>query len=196
MRRFLCAAAFLAAALFVAPASAQDARRGSELAEGRCASCHGANGRSQLHDIPSLAGQQPGFIIVQLILMREGVRPVAAMAPFVENLPDKDIEDLAAHYASLPPGPSEDRTPRDTALFSAGQALIGPRNCAVCHMPTLVGREQMPRIIHQREEFLARTLGEYRSGQRVGADPQMNGAVVGLTNADIAALAHYLAHRD
>jgi len=61
---------------------------------------------------------------------------------------------------------------------------------------TRVGREQMPRIIHQREEFLARTLGEYRSGQRVGADPPMNGAVVGLTNADIAALAHYLAHRD
>jgi cytochrome c553 len=39
-------------------------------------------------------------------------------------------------------------------------------------------------------------MREYRDGLRVGADAQMNGAVVGLIDAEIAALAHYLAQRD
>ena len=73
---------------------------------------------------------------------------------------------------------------------------MAPRHCTVCHLPTLHGREQIPRITAQREEFLARTLAAYRDGNRVGADPQMNDTVRGLADADIAALAHYLAHRD
>jgi cytochrome c553 len=39
-------------------------------------------------------------------------------------------------------------------------------------------------------------MAEYRDGKRVGIDTQMNGAVQGLLDADIAALAHYLAHQD
>ena len=66
----------------------------------------------------------------------------------------------------------------------------------MCHLPSLAGREQVPRIIGQREDFLARTLAEYRDGVRVGADSQMNGAMVGLTDAQIAALAHYLSQRE
>lgn len=189
------AAAFLAAALS-GPVAAQDRNRGQQLATGRCTSCHGENGRSTTPDIPSLAGQQPGFITLQLILIREGIRQVPAMKPFAEGLPDQDIEDMAAWFASLPPGPPEDRRPRDAALAAVGEALLGPRHCTSCHLPSLEGREQMPRIIGQREEFLARALTEYRDGRRVGADPQMNGAVQGLTDAQIAGLAHYLAQRD
>jgi cytochrome c553 len=190
------AAALLAAALSTA-AAAQDARRGEDLATRlHCTNCHGTDGRSRMEDIPSLAGQQPGYITIQMILFREGIRQVPAMQAFAQNMPDKDIEDLAAFFASLPPGPAEDRRPRDPALFAAGEALIGPRNCAVCHLPSLAGREQVPRITGQREDFLARTLKEYRDGNRVGADPQMNGAVAGMPDADILALAHYLSHRD
>ena len=194
----MAAAALMAAAFFIAgnPAAAQDARRGAELAAHRCTNCHGDNGRSQMEDIPSLAGQQAGFITIQMILFREGIRQVPAMLAFAQGLPDKDIEDLAAFFASLPPGPPDDRRPRDEALFAAGQALVGPRNCAVCHLPSLAGREQVPRINAQREEFRARTMAEYRDGQRVGVDAQMNGAVFGLTNDQIAALAHYLSQRD
>lgn len=193
--RSLVAAAVLAAAL---PGTAMggDPARGAALAAERCAACHGADGRSAMPDIPSLAGQQPSFTTLQMILMREGIRRVPAMQPFVEGMPDQDIEDLAAWFASLPPGPPQDRRPRDAALLAAGEALIGTRNCAVCHLPSLAGREQMPRIAGQREEFLARTMAEYRDGRRIGADPQMNGAVAGLSDAEIAALAHYLAQQD
>lgn len=194
LRAFLVAALFGAAA--ACSAAAQDAARGADLAAHRCANCHGADGRSQTEGIPSLAGQPPLFIVTQMILFREGLRQVPAMLAFAQGLPDRDIEDLAAFYAALPPGPPDDRRARDPALFAAGQALIGPRNCAVCHMPSLAGREQVPRIIAQREDFLARTMAEYRDGVRVGADSQMNGAMVGLSDAQVAALAHYLSQRD
>lgn len=193
--RGILAAAVLAAVLPLA-AQAQDKARGQTLAAGRCGVCHGADGRSQIRDIPSLAGQQPLFIVTQLILMREGIRQVPAMQAIVQGMPDQDVEDLAAWYASLAPGPAADRSPRDAALAARGEALLGPRHCTVCHLPTLTGREQVPRVTGQREEFLARTLANYRDGSRVGADPQMNDAVRGLPDADIAALAHYLAHRE
>jgi len=195
----LLAAALLAAAIEATTpgaALAQDARRGAELAAQSCVNCHGANGRSQTSDIPSLAGQPTDFITLQMILFREGIRQVPAMNAFAADLPDRDIEDLAAYFASLPPGPPDDRRPRDAGLFAAGQALIGPRNCGVCHVSDFGGRAQIPRIAAQREEFLARTMIEYREGRRVAIDTQMNGAVAGLSNADIAALAHYLAQRD
>lgn len=191
----LLGAALLGAVLCL-PAAAQDARRGADLAAHVCVNCHGADGRSQMEDIPSLAGQPADFITVQMILFREGLRAVPAMQAFAANLPDRDIEDLAAFFASLPPGPPDDRRPRDPALFAAGQALVGPRHCGVCHLPDFRGRNQIPRLTGQREEFLARTMAEYRDGRRSAADTQMNGAVYGLGNAEIAALAHYLAQRD
>ena len=61
--------------------------------------------------------------------------------------------------------------------------------------PGFVEMSNVPRIAFQREDFLARTLREYRDNIRVGADTQMNGAMHGVTDAQIAALAHFLAHR-
>lgn len=194
----MLAAAVLAAAWVPAsaPAWAQDARRGADLAAHACVNCHGADGRSQMQGIPSLAGQPAEFITLQMILFREGLRPVPAMTAFAANLPDRDIEDLAAFFASLPPGPPDDRRPRDPALYAAGQALVGPRHCGVCHLADFRGRNQIPRLAGQREDFLAQTMAEYRDGQRVGTDTNMNAAANGLSAAEIAALAHFMAQQD
>jgi cytochrome c553 len=189
-------AAVLAAAAFSLPAIARDPARGAEIAAERCAACHGMDGKSTLAEIPRLAGQQSGFITLQMILFREGIRQVPAMQAPTEKLSDTDIEAVAAYYAGLPSAAPEDRTPRDAALMARGQAISAARNCGVCHLPNYAGRAQMPRLTHQHEGFLAHTMAEYRDGQRIGIDTQMNGAVQGLSNADIAALAHYLAHQD
>jgi len=189
-------AAVLVAAAFSLPAIARDPVRGAEIAAERCVACHGMDGRSSLAEIPRLAGQQSGFITLQMILFREGIRQVPAMQSSTEKLSDTDIEAVAAYYAGLPSAAPEDRTPRDAVLMARGQAISAARNCGVCHLPNYAGRAQMPRLTHQHEGFLARTMAEYRDGQRIGIDTQMNGAVQGLSNADIAALAHYLAHQD
>ena len=78
-------------------------------------------------NIPSLAGQPADFITIQMILLREGLRNAPAMQPFAAGKSDQDIQDIAAYFATLPPGPPDDRRPRDPALFAAGQALSGPR---------------------------------------------------------------------
>ncbi len=196
MRLSVTLAAVLAAAAFSLPAIARDPARGAEIAAERCAACHGIDGKSGLAEIPRLAGQQVGFITLQMILFREGIRQVPAMQSPSEKLSDADVEALAAYFAGLPSSPPEDRTPRDAALMARGQAISAARNCGVCHLPNYAGRAQMPRLTHQHEAFLTHTMTEYRDGNRVGIDTQMNGAVQGLSDADIAALAHYLAHQD
>ena len=197
--RVTLAAAVMAAAFFVstaAPASAQDARRGAALAEERnCAACHGERGVSGVPLMPSLAGQQPHFLTLQLILFREGLRPVPAMAEPVRGLTDQQVEDIAAYFAAYPSAPDPERGAHDAALAARGAQISVQRNCNVCHLPTYAGRAQVPRINHQREDFLVHTLAEYRDNLRVGTDTQMNAVMFGMSNDDIRAIAHYLAHR-
>ena len=92
------AAGWLLAALCSGAALAQP---GSErLAV--CGGCHGSNGQSVIAGTPSLAGQPKVFIENQLVIMREGLRNVPAMKPFVADLKDATISALATHYAALP----------------------------------------------------------------------------------------------
>lgn len=190
--------AALALALLAAPAaSAQDAARGAALAEERnCGACHGARGVSAVPLMPSLAGQQADFLTLQMILFREGLRQVPAMAEPARGLSDGQILDLSAWFASLPSGPKADRGPRDAAKAERGGRLSAERNCNACHLPNYAGRANVPRVNHQREDFLVHTLTEYRDGLRVGADTQMNGVMHGLGDDDIRAIAHFLAHRE
>lgn len=195
VRAFILAAAGLAVFLPPPAAAAGDAARGRALAEERgCGGCHGENGRSSVPGTPSLAGQPPEFVTLQMILFREGIRQVPAMNEFARGLSDAQVEDLAAFYASLPPGPPEDRGARDPALAARGQDLSQRLNCGVCHLPDYRGRAQIPRLSGQREDFLLGTMQEYRDGKRVGTDTNMNAVVYGLSDADLAALAHHLAH--
>ena len=195
MRSLLLAAA-LVAAVFAVPAAANgDAARGRALAEERgCGGCHGSDGRSATPDVPSLAGQPAEFITLQMILFRERLRDAPPMPDIAQGLGDEQLEDLAAFFAALPPGPAEDRGARDSALAARGQALSQRMNCGVCHLPDYRGREQIPRLVGQREDYLLRTLREYRDNKRVGTDTSMNAVVYAVPDADLAALAHYLAH--
>jgi cytochrome c553 len=192
--RMITAAALAAAVSF--PAGAQDARRGGELAGQSCANCHGMDGRSGQAGTPSLGGQPAEFVTLQMILFREGLRTAPPMNDLAQGLTDKDIEDLAAHFAAQRPAAPEDRRGRDAALFEQGQALSARMNCGNCHLPSYAGRNQIPRIAAQREEYLGKTLAEYRDNKRVGSDTQMNAVMYNVRDADIAALAHYLSQTD
>jgi cytochrome c553 len=158
-----------------------------------CGACHGEDGNSKLPNIPSIAGQPRFFIVNQLILMRVQVRKVEAMAAVVRDLTDPDIEALGEHYAKLPPKPSDE--PIDQALVKRGEEIATAKRCASCHLPTLAGQEQIPRLAKQRVDYLIQSLKEFRDGTRSGADTIMGGPVAGLSDADLTALAHYSASR-
>src|SRR5687767_6551744 len=122
-----------AAAFCVGGALAQDTPLAERIQT--CAACHGEDGNSRMENIPSIAGQPAFFIVNQLILMREKVRPVEAMEPFVKNLKDDDATALADHFAKLAPKASDEKI--DPALVKRGEEIAGARRCGSCHLPTL-----------------------------------------------------------
>jgi cytochrome c553 len=158
-----------------------------------CGACHGEDGNSRMENIPSIAGQPAFFIVNQLILMRERVRPIEAMEPFVKDLKDEDAIALGAHFSKLPARAGGEKP--DPALVQRGAALSEDRRCGSCHLPSLAGQDQIPRIGAQRIDYLIKSLKEFRDGARPGADTNMSIPVAGLSDADLAALAHFAASR-
>ena len=53
----------------------------------------------------------------------------------------------------------------------------------------------MPRLAKQRIDYLIHSLKQFRDNGRSGADTLMSAVVVGVSDDDIAALAHYAASR-
>ena len=71
--------------------------------------------------------------------------------------------------------------------------MAGKRLCASCHNPDYSGREQMPRLAGQHEAYTIRALRDYRTGARIGTQAAMAESVRGLSDADFADLAYFLA---
>ena len=74
------------------------------------------------------------------------------------------------------------------------QAAVG-RRCASCHTDTFAGTKAGARLAGQREEYLVKALHDYKSGVRTGgAGAAMTDVAYPLSDEEIEALAHYLAH--
>ena len=188
----LMAALCLAAVAFPASAAVGDKAAGGQVAEA-CGACHGAQGVSETEGIPSLAGQQDSFLQWQLIFFRTGRRQNEIMTPMAQSLSDEDVRNLGAYFASLPPPPAA-TADADAPLHAAGASLAGQHNCAACHTETFVGKRAAARVANQREDYLTHALADYRSGARPSTGvAAMTEAAAGLSDADITALAHYLA---
>ena len=169
-----------------------DVARGAAKAA-PCSACHGPDGSKPIAGIPALSGQQDEFLVLQMILLREGLRDVPAMNGMLKAFSDPDLIDIAAYYRTAKPFTSEGA--RDAQRYAAGAKLSQAMGCGSCHMAGYIGQRQVPRIINQREDFLASTLKAYRDNKRSGTDTSMNGVMYQTTDTDIAALAHYLSHQ-
>ena len=174
-------------ALLSAVASGQTRPPAERIAS--CAVCHGEGGHSRVENVPSLAGQPEFFLLNQLVLMRDGVRMIPAMAPLVRDMTDEDIQAIATHFAAQAPRSSDE--PVDSNLAAQGRELAKTLRCGSCHLMNLEGRQQIPRLAQQRIDYLFRAMKDYRDGTRAGADTLMSNAVAGLSDADLNALAHY-----
>ena len=157
-----------------------------------CGGCHGANGQSAIAGTPSLAGQPKTFIENQLVIMREGLRDVPVMKPFVADLKDADISALAAHFAALPAKTPAAPTQPDKA--KAGAALAQRLLCGSCHLPSYAGQQQVPRLAGQDEPYLVQSMKQFRDQPGPGRDTIMAATLRGLSDDELAQLAHHLAH--
>jgi cytochrome c553 len=177
-------------ALFICPALAQPLPERLKL----CNACHGANGNSVMPGTPSLAGQPALFVENQLVLIREGVRKVLpVMEDAVRGVKDAEIREISRYYAAQKPAAPQGKP--EPALMKQGAALAKKLHCASCHQADFRGREQMPRLAAQREEYLESAMNAYRRYTRTGGDTLMAAALYGTTDADIKALAHFLARQ-
>jgi cytochrome c553 len=98
--RTILLAAFAAA---VTPALGADLAAGQAKVKQICSACHGLDGNSPSADYPKLGGQYPDYLAKALHDYKSGARKNPIMAGFAGTLSDKDIEDVAAYYASQPP---------------------------------------------------------------------------------------------
>jgi len=187
-------AAILATAMIMCGPSAHaaDSVAGKAKAE-LCVGCHGENGISTTENIPSLAGQQDQFIQWQLVFFGAGTRKNEAMQPIIAQLNNEDIRNLGAYFASLTPPKSSPEN--DPDLSKKGAQAAAGRRCASCHTDSYAGTKGVARLTGQREEYLLKALHEYKSGVRSGGSmAAMADVAYPLSDEEITALAHYLAH--
>ncbi|MES1950591.1 cytochrome c4 [Salinisphaera sp. S4-8] len=166
----------------------------------QCAACHGPQGNMQSEQFPKLAGQGAPYIYEQLKLFKSGERQNAIMAGQAAGLSDEDMKNLAVYFAAQQtrPGAADvSVAPAGAVLYHGGNADKGVPACSGCHGPSGLGNAaaKFPRLSGQSPQYIATQLKAYRSGDRSGYRNAtiMNGVAENLTDADIQALASYVA---
>ena len=158
-----------------------------------CLGCHGENGQSQNEGIPSLGAQQPAYTLIQLYMFREKMRSSDVMNEMAKTLSDDDLHSLSDFIGTLPKPPPP-ANPGDPTRMAAAKALIDKHHCNSCHSADLSGRDNIPQLANQREDYLAKTLRDYKSNARAGYDGTMAEVLQPITDQQIADLAYYLAN--
>lgn len=178
-------------------ADAGDPQAGKAKSE-PCVACHGSTGVSAAGMYPHLAGQNEAYLARQLREFRDGARENAVMKPFVQNLSDQDVADLAAYYAAQTP--AEGSTPEahvaaGRKLYRAGDDQARVPACMACHGPAGGGNAfaGWPALSGQQPEYVSTQLKAYADGTRHN-DPNgmMRDIAKRLSADDIEAISHYV----
>ena len=151
--------------------------KGKALA-GTCAKCHGEDGNSKTPGTPSLAGQQPHYLVTAIQEYHRGDRGTAAMKAILRDASRLDLESLALYYAS--------RTPAQRPAPSFGDPAAGePRTamCGGCHGPRGVSSDAAtPSLAGQDPQYLMKSIKAYRTSRQHWG---MQRYVSGLSDKDV-----------
>ncbi|MDX1421675.1 MAG: c-type cytochrome [Kiloniellales bacterium] len=184
--RPLLIALFALSAVAASPGAAQDIEERVAL----CATCHGEDGRPSEADIPIIWGQEFYYLYVQLKDYKSGLRANDIMAPIAAEF-SKDEMKALAQYFSEKPWPSIGYRAED-ADIAAAQRATNAGQCPQCHLGGYDGDSRVPRLAGQQPAYLERTMLEFKNDVRLNSPAK--GSLLGdYDDADIAAMAHYLA---
>src|SRR6185312_1442293 len=158
-----------------------------------CLACHGEKGQSETENTPSLGGQQAPYALIQLFMFREKLRTFEPMNEIAKSFTDDDLQKFSDFIAKLPkPQPPADVG--DPARMQRGLALAQANRCNSCHNADFSGKENVPRLASQREDYLNKTLSEYKDNSRHGYDGTMADVMGSVTKEQIPELAYYISH--
>jgi cytochrome c553 len=200
MKRLLQIAITLSLLVSVPVIAAGDAAAGQAKAA-VCAACHGADGNSVVPNWPKLAGQHAAYLERQLILVKDGRRPVPEMTGIVATLNEQDFADLAAYFASQKVSPGL----TDEALLATGEMLyragIADKDvaaCLSCHGPAGEGNPLAgyPALAGQHAAYTEKMLKGFRAGTQWGEEDAsskiMTEVANRLTDVEIQAVSSYI----
>lgn len=194
---------------------AGDAAKGKEVADAKCAACHGPDGNSTDAQYPKLAGQDPTYLYWQIQAYRTGQRKSDVMMQIAGDLTDAEAADTASFYGlqAIKPDPVQhgDLIRGGQRIFYGGKYPMTPA-CAGCHnSPRIAGtpmamgpmrRGMMggtmrnsvftyaPYLDGQHAGYLADQLKQFADGER--SNPTMRLIASGLSDTDRQALAAFL----
>jgi cytochrome c553 len=160
-----------------------------------CEGCHrkDASGRAN-NATPRLSGQHASVIIKQIVDIRSGRRINEPMKPYVVDpaLSMQTFADIAIYLQSLPVTGTLGKGPGSGV--ARGKVLF-ERDCAGCHGKAGEGQGELfhPMVAAQHYSYLLRELGLIRDGGRGNSNPGMVALVKTYPEADLQAVADYLA---
>ena len=106
---------------------------------------------------------------------------------------DEDLQSMPIALSKLPPpGPPGEKG--DPQRLARGSALAEQNHCNICHRSDFTGQENVPRLADQREDYLLKTLREYKTGARHGYDATMAEVLQPVEDNDVEILAYFLTH--
>jgi cytochrome c553 len=156
-----------------------------------CAGCHGADGKPVDKTIPTIWGQQAGYLYIELRDFKRGDRKSDIMQPIASSLERQDMLDIAQYFAGKPwPDLGQPRAPKDVSerAVSANRSV----GCTGCHLDHFQGDGTVPRLAGMDKDYLLKQMTDFRTRAR-GNNPGMSDLMIATSPDDLAALAKYLA---
>jgi cytochrome c553 len=162
-----------------------------------CAACHGQDGNSPVPNFPKLAGQTPEYLLKELREFKTEHRQSEAMAPFMANLSEQDMINLALYFSAQKPLPSEVTKPELVGLgkkiYYEGNPDTGVPSCEGCHADNGAGSARYPRIAGQSVEYTLEQIKLYSTHVRKHGIRMMRVIAERMTDEEAEAVAQYLA---
>ncbi|HEX6003624.1 MAG TPA: c-type cytochrome [Burkholderiales bacterium] len=175
----------------VGGAPATDIRLSSSYQQGKalaaaCAKCHGEDGNSTTPGTPSLAGQQPHYLVNAVREYHQGERKTAPMREILRETSRTDLEKLALYFASQTPARRPAPPYGDPASGKPLSAM-----CGGCHGASGVSADAAtPSLAGQDPQYLLNAIKAYRTTRQHWG---MQRYVAGLGDREAEHLAAYYA---
>ncbi|MDD5295913.1 MAG: c-type cytochrome [Rhodocyclaceae bacterium] len=160
-----------------------------------CQGCHRKDASGRVSGAyPRLSGQHATVVIKQIADIRAGRRINPKMEPYSDDhaLTPYQIADIAAYLQSLPISADNGKGPGTAG--AAGKQLYD-KDCATCHGDAGEGNAAKfyPMVAAQHYHYLLRELFYIRDARRANANPMMVKVIKSYGDADLEALADYMA---
>lgn len=127
-----------------------------------CEDCHGDKGISMEEGVPSLAGQQPVYLIVATQEYKKGERGHKDTEEMLAGLKQVDIEKMAMYFAAQS-APVREAPPFGDPV--AGKA--DSASCGKCHGLGGISHDPMvPNLAGQEPVYLVNSIKDYRDDDR------------------------------